>query len=342
VELATGGVLDLPQKPGVNARDFAFSPDSGRLAVRYDDQTVRVWNARTGAPAAPLFRAGPAPKVPWNSRLDLPVGSVLFSPEGHRLVTASTDGTIRLWDVATGRPLIAPLPGCQAVGAVQFSPDGRRLVTANWDQTARVWDTATGRQLAVVRAGSWVHFVAFSPDGRRVLTMSEAGLRVWEAGTGKAAGPLIPRPLEDNKGHWTGLVTPRPSFSPDGRWVLDSDRGQVWDPKTGGLVSFPKQQGLMIMNGWFSPEGRRLVTTASDFTLRVWDVASGAAALSPLKHAVAPVQAAFAPDGHRLLTFCQDGTVREWETAAAALRDVVLQHGDPTLVFRNYYTLDAY
>src|SRR5207237_9225516 len=70
-----------------------------------------------------------------------------FRPDGHRVVTASTDGTARVWDVASGNAVGDPLKPCGAVVQAWFSPDGRRLVTASADGSARVWDAETGKPI---------------------------------------------------------------------------------------------------------------------------------------------------------------------------------------------------
>ena len=74
------------------------------------------------------------------------VRTAAFSPDGTRIVTASTDATARLWDAQTGRPIGEPLVGhTDRLSSAAFSPDGKRVLTASWDKTMRLWDAETGR-----------------------------------------------------------------------------------------------------------------------------------------------------------------------------------------------------
>ncbi|HYT47911.1 MAG TPA: TIR domain-containing protein, partial [Burkholderiales bacterium] len=95
-----------------------------------------------------------------------PVNSAAFSPDGSRIVTASTDRTARIWDAASGKE-IAVLRGHEdTVISAAFSPDGSRIVTASGDRTARIWDAASADEIAVLRGHEdSVLSAAFSPDG---------------------------------------------------------------------------------------------------------------------------------------------------------------------------------
>jgi len=73
------------------------------------------------------------------------VRSVVFSPDGRRIVSASGDETIRIWNSETGEMMLGPLKGhTDTVVSAVFSPDGRLIVSASFDKTIRIWDSRSG------------------------------------------------------------------------------------------------------------------------------------------------------------------------------------------------------
>jgi WD40 repeat protein len=116
-----------------------FCADGLRIISRSDDQTVRVWDARSRAELA---------VVPWHQSVVL---SVAFSPGGERIVSGSGDRTVRIWDTRNGAEL-AVLRGHEGyVSSVAFSPDGERLVSGSFGETVRVWDARSGKCLEVIQ-----------------------------------------------------------------------------------------------------------------------------------------------------------------------------------------------
>ncbi len=99
-----------------------------------------------------------------------------------RLVTASYDGTARVWDAHTGQPLGEPMHHENWVLFAGFSPDGSRIVTTSEDKTARLWDSRRGIPISdPMQHEDRVLSATFSPDGSRIVTASaDQNARLWD------------------------------------------------------------------------------------------------------------------------------------------------------------------
>ena len=157
-------------------------------------------------------------------RLHGPGGAcVSFSADGKAILTAG-DEEVRVWDVATLKPLTPPLRHGRKVVAAALSPDRKRVATAGGVE-AKLWDGATGKLLASLPHEELaVWSVAFSPDGSRLVTGGGDGAaRVWDAGSGKPLAVL----------KHPGVVA-FVAYSPDGRTVLtvSGRAAHLWDAAT--------------------------------------------------------------------------------------------------------------
>jgi WD40 repeat protein len=105
-----------------------------------------------------------------------------FSPSSRLLASASSDRTIRLWDVATRKQLGQPLQGLGIVYRVAFSPDGKLLASTSEDKTVRLWDVSTHRPFQPLQGHSdTVIGVAFSPDGKLLASAShDHTVMLWD------------------------------------------------------------------------------------------------------------------------------------------------------------------
>jgi hypothetical protein len=111
------------------------------------------------------------------------VADAQFDKDGKRVLTASWDGTARIWDAVTGKELMLfktnRIGGLYGAG---FDPSNTRIVTGSLDGTARIWDVQSGAEIVALRGhASELYSVAFSPDGRRLLTSSgDKTARIWD------------------------------------------------------------------------------------------------------------------------------------------------------------------
>jgi WD40 repeat protein/serine/threonine protein kinase/TPR repeat protein len=250
------------------------------------------------------------------------VRSIAYSPDGRRLITASYDGTARVWDASTGRQLLILQGHGGPVLSATFSPDGRRVATGSYDKTARIWDAATGRQLLVLPHQDRVRSVAFSPDGRQLITGAyDKTARIWDATTG--------RPIRVLTGH-SALVTSA-VFSADGRRIVTASydkTARIWDAATGRLIRVLAGHSEILTSAAFSPDGQRVVTAAGDRTARVWDSNTGRQIALLSGHTQLLSSAVFSADGRRVLTASYDQTARIWDADTGRQISVLSGHTD--------------
>jgi WD40 repeat protein len=136
----------------------------------------------------------PPPPSPCTSSVTTDwVQAVAWSPDSTRILTGSTDGTVRIWDAATAEPPHQLRDHTDWVQAVAWSPDSTRILTGGYSGTVRVWDAATAEPLEQLSGHtSGVQAVAWSPDSTRILTGSTDGtVRVWDATSGLPVGFTI-------------------------------------------------------------------------------------------------------------------------------------------------------
>ncbi|MER7707729.1 hypothetical protein ABTX81_33135 [Kitasatospora sp. NPDC097605] len=251
------------------------------------------------------------------------VRSAVFSPDGRTLATASDDGTVRLWDVATGRSVTTLTGHTGKVTSVAFSPDGHTLATASGGWSVQLWEIATGRALTTLTGHTGEVIAAvFSPDGRTLATASWDGTaRLWEVATGRSVTTLT--------GH-TGKVT-SVAFSPDGRTLATADAGtaRLWDVATGKPVTTLADQNTGPVSLAFSPDGRTLATAGYDHTARLWDAATGKPVTTLTGHTAPAYSVVFSPDGRTLATASDDSTVRLWDVATGKPVTTLAGHTAP-------------
>jgi serine/threonine protein kinase/tetratricopeptide (TPR) repeat protein len=236
------------------------------------------------------------------------VQSVAYSPDGRRLGSASRDGTVKVWDAASGRKLFTLKGHTDGVYAVAYGPDGHCLASASGDGTVKVWDATTGICLRTLKGHTArVSGVAYSPDGGCIASASDVEtVKVWDAASGKELRTL--------QGSTDGVYAV--AYSPDGRRLAPAEWGgtvKVWDAANGQELLSPEGHTGPARGVAYSPDGRRLAFACFDGTVKVWDAASGQELLILKGHSGGAWAVAYSPDGRCLASAGADHTVKIWD-----------------------------
>lgn len=236
------------------------------------------------------------------------VSTARFSPDGTRVLTASSDGIATLWHVS-GKGWPMSLKGHRgSLTSATFSTDGTRVVTGATDGTAMVWDAKNGHRLTILAGhGKGVTFAAFSPDGTLIVTTSYDGKAiVWDAGNWRRRFNLA-----DHKDEVTGAV-----FSPDGTRLVTTSRDKtavIWDTRSGRSLATLALHGGLVKHAAFSPDGTRIVTASYDDTAMIWDAKDGRHLATLKGHGDGVAHAVFSSDGTRIVTASWDDTAAIWD-----------------------------
>ena len=193
----------------------------------------------------------------------------VFSNDGSRVLTSSSDGKARFWN--TRSATLANVFSHPNLRYASLSPDARRAVTCSSDTTAILWDTVSGKAVATLKHGGSVLAATFSPDSTQLVTRSAENVaRVWNAATGRQVA-LLPcdAPVTDARfcDGSAKLVTV------SSRSVVSVAR--IWDSRDGKeLARFRDMSNVAV-----SDDGTRMIGAClrpdSSVTVKLWDISTG-------------------------------------------------------------------
>ena len=297
-------IQTLSRRAGPVGKSMALSPDGKQIASagsreKKEDNIVEIWNA-TGQHVQTL--TGHAGNVE----------SIVFSPDGARIATASQDSTVKIWDASTGRELRTFAGLAAPAQSMALSPDGTRIALGI-QVAVEIWDAASGEKVHALGGHmGGITGVVFSPDGRHIATACwYPTVTIWDARTGEQV-----QMLEGHTGRIFGVA-----FSPDGTRIICATLGgtvKIWDTVRGdSLLTLPGGGDVVAL----SPDGKRIATGSvgpiksgnkSHNMVKIWDAHTGEPIRVIEGHTGLVRGLAFSPDGTRIASASEDKKAKVW------------------------------
>ncbi|MEM6252448.1 MAG: serine/threonine-protein kinase [Cyanobacteria bacterium P01_D01_bin.156] len=247
------------------------------------------------------------------------INDLLIFVDGLRMVSASADKTIRLWDLTTGQLLQTWDNQSSFVNTILLSHDETRLYSGNADGSLRSWVVANGTQLwqnSMAHQGP-INALTRTPDGQQLLSAGADGIiHIWQASTGKML-----RSIDTGQGTINSLV-----ITSDRRYLITggSDRTiRVWDFATGKAERKLTDHDSFINALAISPDGRFLFSASADGTVRQWRIETGKLLKTLVGHSSYVNDIVFSRDGRTLSTGSADKTVRIWNVETGVAEQVI-------------------
>ena len=286
------------------------------------------------------------------------VACLVFTPDSQQVITGSSRGHLRVWDIASGSELLVQHFSGTDIHEIDISPDGETLVIAGLNRGAYWWDWLSGAPPVPMPGPRRAITCRYTPDGERVVTGNDRqGLLVWDAGTKQQVAQLPDIRCEsvmfsgddelitasnESFDFWditTGqrvrnipyarVNALRPAISPDGRWLVSNSTqpvGRVWDLKSGEEVTRISGHADNVTQIQFTAQGNEIITTSDDGTTRLWDAGHGTP-VRTLSHKHWVRGMALSPDETLIATSSLDDTVKVWNRETGQLVYSLFGHG---------------
>ncbi|ETO07348.1 Pfs, NACHT and WD domain protein [Reticulomyxa filosa] len=236
------------------------------------------------------------------------INSVKFSPNGTKVISASNDKTIQVWDIESGNKIQTLEGHLHFVNDAKFSPDGNIVVSGSEDKTIRLWDVKSGREIHKLKGHlGGVTCVQFSPDGGMIVSCSkDKTIRLWDAKSGEEREKLVI--------HSKRIKTVQ--FSPNGQSIVSSSLDTTI--VTRNVKSSERKHQLigrllLVLSAQFSPDSQFLVGYSWDQIVRTWDLRSGKVVHKLKGHSDRIKGARYSTDGQTIISYSVDKTIRLWD-----------------------------
>jgi len=298
---------------------LAVSPDGKYLVSGGIFGHITIWEVSTGKKIKTL-------KSIWKNE---PVNSIVFASNGDKMVTATEDGSIQIWDFNNFRIIKRHKAHYSKINSVAMGPIGHLVVSGGSDGLLILWNTFTGRLTALQKESSEIRAVALSPDGKLLLSADTAhGLKLWNTETGKK--------IRNFQGHY-GKVNSI-SFSPDQRHFVSGGEKStilIWDIVTGGILKSLPTNNSAINSIQYSFNGNSVLSGHANGTLAIWGARSSLLEIRFHGNLNVPFPISFSNDNQFLLSGINNNALDLWDIKKGELIRSFRSH--PAIETSKYY-----
>ncbi|MAS37849.1 MAG: XRE family transcriptional regulator [Anaerolineaceae bacterium] len=317
--------VDMQDSHLINARieNSLFTEAFAALTAVAVSSTGDYWAASSRRGEIRIWEAGGhVLHHSWQAHMST-VWALTFSPDGSVLASGCNDGSLKLWDVHTGK-LRWMSRHAGDVNRLSFSPNGRVLAGAGDgdDCCVYLWHVANGHLLQIIPHPTSVAAVVWSPDGHLLASGDVEGyVRLWTIDSNKPAYHL--QMMTQHADCADGLA-----FAPDGRLLASASWDgtvKLWDVTNGQLSRTLTGHANRVGRVTWSPDGRLIASSSVDETILLWDVEAGSYRPALRGHSSHVYDIAFTPDNRNLLSSSRDGSLRVWDMTSEQCIHVI--HG---------------
>jgi WD40 repeat protein len=254
------------------------------------------------------------------------VSAVAPLPDGKRVLSASFDNTLKVWDLGTGQCLRTLQGHTNWVASLAVLPDGRRALSASGDNSLKLWDLDSGLCLYTLQGHShYVMAVAVSHDDKHAISASyDRTLKLWDLETGQCR-----RTLEGHTGPVEAIAV-----LPDGKRALSGSQDttlKLWNLETGQCLRTLLGHAAWVHAVAVLPDGRRAISGSDDNTLKLWDLDSGLCLKSLQGHSGWVRAVAVLPDGRRAISASLDKSLKLWDLDTCVCLQTLHGHANQVL-----------
>ncbi|RUT09879.1 hypothetical protein DSM106972_003740 [Dulcicalothrix desertica PCC 7102] len=236
------------------------------------------------------------------------VNAITVTADGKRLISGSSDNTLKVWNLETGEVIFNLLGHTAPVTAVAVTFDGRRVISGSYDKTLKVWDLETGEEkLTFDGHRSRISSIRISRKSQQVVSAEEDKIiNVWNLENGEKQFNL--------NGH-RSLVNTLAITSNDKLVISGSSDGiiKVWNLETGQVEFTFKRHNSEIRTLFISFDDKEVISASSNNNLRHWSLETGEQLFSSSKNNDWVSTVAITPNMSTVISGLLDNTLKIWD-----------------------------